>query len=623
MIDPQTLRALEQKNGLPAGLLSAVMNQESGGNPNAVSPKGAQGLFQFMPETAKAYGIDPLDPMQSAEGAARMYADLSRQYNGDLPSMLAAYNWGSGNLAKQGMQNAPAETRDYIAKITSAMQEVPKQYAEVAPTTMTDAVVDNTPPPPEGFDLPAPPEGFDSEVPPPPDGFDLVEPPKSDSIVDKIGEAWIRRAQNTPTVERDASGKPTLGSELRMVGQKAGYVADVPGAAISYLAENAPGAVKRGAASIGSALGDSGAGDALLAFRDKTGELAKNYPIAAENIGALGNIASLLPAGKALNVAREGTGEALAKIGGAVERSGVKSAERTRSDFINDLILEKETAGVREDRVGRTKEVGLNRRKVVELTPQEQEIASTVAAIPKVKPSNSLQGNANAIQEANRSEAEALISKLRENDVEIGGDTIAQGLTQIKDNLSKNPYLSGVDASKAAESVVNQAMEIIQKNPRTASGLLQSRKDLDAWVKSQKPNIFDAADSPVSTAVREVRQGINDMVDAAVPDAEVKVSLRKQSNLYRAHENIATKAKDEAKTRAGRVAQNIGKAVTLKGAVGAGAGLAGLGISGVASAAPAAIGAGLALYGVKKLATSPALRKGAGATLRKIGETIR
>lgn len=115
------LTGLEQKYGLPVGLLSAVMNKESSQNPNAISPKGATGLFQFMPETAKAYGVDPLVPEQAANGAARMFADLHKQYSGDLPSMLAAYNWGSGNLAQNGIENAPAETRDYISTITQQL----------------------------------------------------------------------------------------------------------------------------------------------------------------------------------------------------------------------------------------------------------------------------------------------------------------------------------------------------------------------------------------------------------------------------------------------------------------------------------------------------------------------
>lgn len=112
---------LERQHGLPSGLLNAVMHQESRGDPNAVSPKGATGLFQFMPETAQAYGINPRDPAQSADGAARMYGDLSRQYNGDVPKMLAGYNWGGGNMARQGFDNRPPETQDYISKVMARM----------------------------------------------------------------------------------------------------------------------------------------------------------------------------------------------------------------------------------------------------------------------------------------------------------------------------------------------------------------------------------------------------------------------------------------------------------------------------------------------------------------------
>lgn len=147
--------ALEQQYGLPRGLLTAVMRAESGGNPNAVSPKGALGAFQFMPQTAKAYGINPLDPEQAAIGAARMYGDLSKQYGGDIDKMLAGYNWGSGNLAKFGMEKAPQETRDYIDRVKGAL---PKEYA--ADTgTMNDAL-------PEGFEVESDglPQGFEVET---------------------------------------------------------------------------------------------------------------------------------------------------------------------------------------------------------------------------------------------------------------------------------------------------------------------------------------------------------------------------------------------------------------------------------------------------------------------------
>lgn len=121
MIDPSYLSQLEKKYGLPEGLLQVQMQTESSGNPNAVSPKGALGLFQFMPKTAQEYGINPLDPLQAAEGAARKNADLLREYKGNLPMALAAYNAGQGTLAKG---TVPNETVNYVNKIMGSLTPV-------------------------------------------------------------------------------------------------------------------------------------------------------------------------------------------------------------------------------------------------------------------------------------------------------------------------------------------------------------------------------------------------------------------------------------------------------------------------------------------------------------------
>jgi hypothetical protein len=111
----------EKRYGLPAGLLSAMAQQESRGNAGAVSPAGAAGLFQFMPGTAREYGINAFDPAQSANAAARKMAGLLSRYHGNLTAALSAYNWGEGNLERKGMANAPAETRNYAPEILARM----------------------------------------------------------------------------------------------------------------------------------------------------------------------------------------------------------------------------------------------------------------------------------------------------------------------------------------------------------------------------------------------------------------------------------------------------------------------------------------------------------------------
>lgn len=112
------LASLELKYGLPAGWLDRVWKKESGRGTNMVSPKGALGHFQFMPDTAKQYGLkDPMNFMASADAAGRYFRDLDRMFGGDQAKMAAAYNWGQGNVMRKGLGAAPAETRDYVQSI--------------------------------------------------------------------------------------------------------------------------------------------------------------------------------------------------------------------------------------------------------------------------------------------------------------------------------------------------------------------------------------------------------------------------------------------------------------------------------------------------------------------------
>jgi hypothetical protein len=117
MLDLTALqRQAEAKYGLPVGMLASIMRAESGGDPMAVSKKGAMGLYQFMPATARELGIDPLDPAQATEGAGRYLSQLYDQTK-DWPKALAAYNWGIGNVKEKGLAAAPEETQKYVPKV--------------------------------------------------------------------------------------------------------------------------------------------------------------------------------------------------------------------------------------------------------------------------------------------------------------------------------------------------------------------------------------------------------------------------------------------------------------------------------------------------------------------------
>ena len=98
------------------------INQESGFNPYAVSPAGAEGIAQFEPGTAAGLGIDPFNPVQALNAAAHLMASYANQYGGNYAMALAAYNAGSGTVqyainacgAANWMNCLPAETQNYI-----------------------------------------------------------------------------------------------------------------------------------------------------------------------------------------------------------------------------------------------------------------------------------------------------------------------------------------------------------------------------------------------------------------------------------------------------------------------------------------------------------------------------
>lgn len=105
--------------GLEPALLHAVIAVESNHNPSAVSPKGAQGLMQLMPDTSRRFGVtDPWRPEENIRGGARYLAELLALFDQDLSLALAAYNAGENAVRRHGRKVPPyAETRSYVARV--------------------------------------------------------------------------------------------------------------------------------------------------------------------------------------------------------------------------------------------------------------------------------------------------------------------------------------------------------------------------------------------------------------------------------------------------------------------------------------------------------------------------
>ena len=99
-------------------LIRAVIKAESNFDSKAVSAKGAQGLMQLMPGTAKKLSVaNPFDPLQNINGGTKYLRRLLDSYNGDIWLSLAAYNAGPGNVTPQGMKAYIPETQEYVARV--------------------------------------------------------------------------------------------------------------------------------------------------------------------------------------------------------------------------------------------------------------------------------------------------------------------------------------------------------------------------------------------------------------------------------------------------------------------------------------------------------------------------
>lgn len=124
---------LEKKYNLPEGMLDKIWSIESSRGSNMVSPKGATGHFQFMPNTATAYGMteaDTYDLNKSSEAAAHMMSDLLKQFKGDEAKAIAAYNWGSGNVTNKGMDRLPDATIQYLKDMSLKVPEQRQEYSQ-------------------------------------------------------------------------------------------------------------------------------------------------------------------------------------------------------------------------------------------------------------------------------------------------------------------------------------------------------------------------------------------------------------------------------------------------------------------------------------------------------------
>lgn len=126
------------EQGVENSLVHSVIRAESNYNPNAVSPKGAQGLMQLIPSTARRFGVsNSFDPAENIQGGVRYLRFLLDYYRGDYAKTIAAYNAGEGNVDKYNGIPPFAETQNYVYQVAKNLKSARQSGSAIATVSPT------------------------------------------------------------------------------------------------------------------------------------------------------------------------------------------------------------------------------------------------------------------------------------------------------------------------------------------------------------------------------------------------------------------------------------------------------------------------------------------------------
>lgn len=644
-----------------------VAQIESSLNPHAKNKNSsAKGLFQFIDSTADQYGLDRskfgtdeytqseldafrqltannenhlkgvlgrdltdgekyLAHQQGAKGAERLLTNPDARAVDVVGEKAVKLNGGDENMTAQQFAN------QWISKIDGEPQEAQEEYIQIE--TPDGEIVEFPSDMDEAEILAIMAEQF-------PPIEEQVESEEEKGAFGRIKDNIIRRNNiaNQAYADRRA-GKITKGEEiLRQAGQGGGIMLDIGGeafnAALGALGSAAkliaPKALEEKTAESfdeaaeylsGSKVGKiSKAG--VKKVSDAYSDFSERNPRAAKNLEAMANIGMVAAPVKVKPKGKSAKG-IVGKAGDKLDKAAVAQTTKQNVKYANDLVLPLQNTKQLTEQVGRTTEKGLFGSKSVQLTVAEQKMANEVAKLP-LKPKGTLQTNYNIIQGEVAKEAKSLAKALDDNPVFFPRREFGKRIQDAKDILAESPTLVG-DAAITAEKIMKKYDKILKNHPSSASGLLKARKELDAWAKSQKAKVFDGKEGAFDIALREIRNTTNDFIEEKATAVAVKDSLKKQSNLYRAMDNIAPKAAREGKNKIERAINNVKAVIPLKGdfmqTLGA------FGLAGVAAKVGSpAIATGAGLYGLGKagqLVLQPSAKKALSQLLKKTDDAIR
>ena len=351
----------------------------------------------------------------------------------------------------------------------------------------------------------------------------------------------------------------------------------------------------------------------------------ENHPAEAEYLSSGFDISLMgLPASKVPPVT-----DTLDKWSWNKTNAGRLQGIEQRRDIISQIL-----APVKLERkdIRRTDTKGLTGRITTTPDALEQEVINVVSLIPAVKGSKNPIKNANAVYDEIDATAERLIKRLKlKGNPAIDTKALNAGMdTEVAKYFAGNAATVSIASPKKMQAILDEAKKLISASDGTATGILQARKDLDKWLDGIDPKMVnDEYMDSKAKALKIIRESMNNAVDAAVPDVDVKGLLRKQYLMYKAFDNLADKSTKLASTSLARAYVNA-KRVTgmaipttpLAMAATASAGTAALS-SGWLAFATGTLALGTGAVVTSRMLKGPTAKKGLGVLLGQVSKAIK
>jgi len=446
------------------------------------------------------------------------------------------------------------------------------------------------------------------------------ETPQEPGFIQGVRESIQKRTVGVEETEekfaRGEIGFPR--AAFRVAGEAAGGVLDIAGKGISAITPDIiEQPIIKGLASIAKTAPIEKVVETYQTFKQK-------HPEAAKDLESGTNLLLLLGLPKVGKETIQTTGKISGKGGAILEQGAKKQLQAEKEAFARRLTRPLETSKVKVAEVSRTIETGFGPFKKSVVTPSgvEARAQQAILEVPGVSPRKTYQQNYNIISSHNKNLAVQLEKELSANDFFFPKKELMARLKVTQQGLARSPALVG-DQVKIADKLMAEIQRRVNIAGAKGSSLLKVRKEFDAWVKSQKPKVFEATSENAFTITnREIRNTINNFLDEKAVNVAVKDSLKRQSTLFDALENIAPKAALEANTAIGRSFQRMMQAIGLKNKIvqqiAAIVGIGGLGAAATFAPAAAIVGIGAFLiFKGGRLILRPEIRLHLGKLLQE------